>query len=102
MDLGRAVAMSLHEMNPGYRRQLLQIRHGETQGAIHHAVDGEAMLVRIDLGKLRGVLLHEMDRSRRDDPRIVLKRGVVRQVIEAVSCPATWGLVVHMQPLSRS
>ena len=94
--------MALHEMNPGYGRQPLQILHGETQGAIHHAVDGEAMLVRIDYGKLGGVLLHEVDRGRRDDSRIVLKRRVVGQVIEAVSGPTARGLAVDVLRLSRS
>src|SRR5258708_11289136 len=102
MARGRAVRVALDEMNPGYGRQLFQVRHGETQGAVHHAVDGEAMFVRIELGKLGGVLLHEMDRGRRDDARIVLKRGVVGQVIEAVSGPTARRLVVNVQPLRRS
>ena len=88
--------MALQEMNSGNRRQLLQIRHGETQRTIHHAVDREAMLLRIDLGKLGGVLLHEVKRGRCDDSRIVLKRGVVRHVIDAVSGPAARWLAVDV------
>ena len=88
--------MALQEMNPGNGRQLLQIRHGETQRTIHHAVDREAMLLRIDLGKLGGVLLHEVERGRCDDSRIVLKRGVVRHVIDAVSGPAARRLAVDV------
>src|ERR1700681_526900 len=48
------------------------------------------------------MLLHEVDRGRRDDARIILKRGVVGQVIEAVSGPAARGLVVHVLRLSGS
>ena len=88
--------MALDEMNPGYGRQLFQIIHGETQGTVHHAVDGEAMCVRIELGKLGGVLLHEVERRRRDDSRIILKRGVVRHVIDAVSGPAARWLAVDV------
>ena len=88
--------MALEEMNPGNGGQLLQIRHGETQRTINHAVDREAMLLRIDLGKLGGVLLHEVERGRCDDSRIVLKRGVVRHVIDAVSGPAARRLAVDV------
>ena len=100
MDRGRTVSMAFQEMNPGNGRQLLQIRHGETQRTIHHAVDREAMLLRIDLGKLGGVLLHEVERRRRDDSRIILKRGVVRHVIDAVSGSAARWLAVDMLRVS--
>jgi hypothetical protein len=88
--------MALQEMNPGYGRQLLEILHGETQRTIHHAVDREAMLLRIDLGKLGGVLLHEVERGRCDDSRIILKRGVVGHVIDAVSGPSARALAVDV------
>ena len=80
--------MALQEMHAGYGRQPLQILHGETQRTIHHAVDREAMLLQFDLGILGGMLLHEVELDRCDDSRIVLKRGVVRHVIDAVSGPA--------------
>jgi len=44
--------MAFQEMNPGYGRQPLQLVHRETQRTIHQAVDREAMLLRIDFGKL--------------------------------------------------
>ena len=94
--------MALHEMNPRYGRQLPQIVHAETQRTIHHAVDREAMLFLIDLGKLGGMLLHEVERGRCDDSRIILKRGVVGQVIEAVSGASARGLAVDVLRLSRS
>jgi len=68
MDHGIAVCVALQEMNPGYRRQALEIVHAETQRTIHQAVDREAMLLRIDLGEVGGVLLHEVEMGRRDDP----------------------------------
>jgi hypothetical protein len=46
-------------------------------------VDRQAMLLRIDFGKVGGVLLHEMEVRRRDDPRIVLERRVESDVINA-------------------
>jgi len=88
--------MALEEMNARNGRELLQIRHRETQRTIHQAVDREAMLLRVDLRKLGGVLLHEVKRRRRDDAGIVLKRGVVRHVIDAVSGPAARCLPVDV------
>ncbi len=80
--------MALHEMNPGYRRQALQIVHAETQRTIHHAVDREAMLRRIDVGEMGRVVLHEVELGRRDDSRIILKRRVVSDVINAEPGPS--------------
>src|ERR1700674_5325306 len=88
MDYARAVSLALQEMNPGYGRQALQLLQGETQRTIHHAVDREAMLLRIDVGQVGGVLLHEVEPGRCDDSRIILKRSVVSDVIDAHSGPA--------------
>ena len=88
VDHGRAVGMALHEMNPGYRRQALQIVHAETQRTIHQAVDRQAMLLRIDLGEVGGVLLHEVEVGRCDDSAIILKRRVESDVINAHSRPS--------------
>src|SRR3977135_3148369 len=74
-------------MNPGYGRQALEIVHAETQGTIHQAVDREAMLLRIDLGEVGGVLLHEVEMGRCDDSAVILKRSVERDVINAHSRP---------------
>ncbi len=86
--------MALHEMNPGYRRQALQIVHAETQRTIHHAVDREAMLRRIDVGEMGRVVLHEVERGRGDDSPIILKRRVVSDVIDAESGPSAQELAV--------
>src|SRR5882762_9036916 len=91
MDHRIAVRMALQEMNPGHGRQALEIVHAETHRTIHQAVDREAMLLRIDLGEVGGVLLHEMQLGRRDDSPIVLKRSVVSDVINAHSRPSARG-----------
>jgi len=70
-------------MNPGYRRQALEIVHAETHGTIDHAMDREAMLLGIDFGEVGGVLLHEVQRGWRDDSTVILKRSVVGDVIDA-------------------
>src|SRR5215471_16511490 len=80
--------MALQEMNPRHGRQALQIVHAKTQRTIHQAVDREAMLLRIDLGEVGGVLLHEVELSWRNDPCIILKRSVVSDVINAESGPS--------------
>jgi len=46
------------------------------------------MLLRIDLGEVGGVLLHEMEVGRRDDPRIILQRRVEGDVVNAHPHPA--------------
>ncbi len=91
MDDGIAVRMALQEMNPGHGRQALEIVHAETHGTIHQAVDREAMLLRIDLGEVGGVLLHEVKLGRSDDSPVVLKRGVERDVINTHSRPSARG-----------
>src|ERR1700674_5934658 len=87
MNHGRAVCMTLHEMNPGYGRQALQIINAETQRTIHHAVDREAMLLRIDVGQVGGVQLHEVEPGRCDHSRIFMKRSEVSDVINVPSDP---------------
>ena len=86
--------MALHEMNPGYRRQTLQIIHGQTERTIHQAVDREAMLLRIDFGEVRGVLLHEVQLGRCDDSPVILKWSVVSDVIDAHSRPSAQGVAL--------
>jgi hypothetical protein len=46
------------------------------------------MLLRIDLGEVGGMLLHEVQVGRRDDPPIILKRSVESDVINAHSRPS--------------
>src|SRR6202521_1457653 len=84
----RAVSLALQEMNPGYGRQALELLQRETQRTIHHAVDREAMLLRIDVGQEGGMVLHEVEPRRCDDSRIILKRSVVSDVINAHSGPS--------------
>ncbi len=81
--------MALKEVNPSHGRQPLEIVHAEIQGTIHHAVDRESMLLRIDIGEVGGVLLHEVERGRCNDSHIILKRSVVRDMINAESRPPT-------------
>src|SRR5262249_24449909 len=83
MDQGRAVGMALEEMHSGYRRQALELVHAEAQRTINQAVNREAMFLGIDLGKVRRVVLDEMEPGRCDDSRIVLIRSVVGDVIDA-------------------
>src|SRR5262245_41992004 len=77
--------MALQEMNPRHGRQALQIVHAETQRTIHQPVDREAMLLRIDLGEVGGVLLHEVEVGWCDDSAVILKRSVESDVINAHS-----------------
>jgi hypothetical protein len=46
------------------------------------------MLLRIDFGEVRGVLLHEVELGRCDDSPVILKWSVVSDVIDAHSRPA--------------
>src|SRR5205807_2238319 len=91
MDDARTVSLTLQEMHPGYRRQPLEIVHAETQRTIHQAMDREAMLLRIDLGEVGGVLLHEVELGRCDDSSVILKRSVEGDVINAHSHPPARG-----------
>ena len=86
--LGIAVGLALDEMNPGDRRHPLEVIHAEAQRTIHHAVDREAMFLRIDLGEVGGVQLHEVERGRRDDAGIILKRSEVGDVIDLPPDPS--------------
>ena len=52
------------------------------------------MLLRIDVGKVRGMLLHEMEMGRCYDSHIVLKRRVIGDVIDGHSRPAAQYLAV--------
>jgi hypothetical protein len=46
------------------------------------------MLLRIDLGEVGGVLLHEVEMGRCDDSAVILERSVERDVINAHSHPS--------------
>jgi hypothetical protein len=46
------------------------------------------MFLRIDLGEVGGVQLHEVKRGRCDDPRIILKRGEIGDVIDVPPDPS--------------
>jgi hypothetical protein len=96
VDHGGAVAMAFQEMNPGYRRQVFEIVHGEAQWTIHQAMDREPMFRRIDLGEVGRMVLHEVQLSRRDDPRVILQRRVIGDVIDAHSRAAARRIEVDM------
>jgi hypothetical protein len=94
MAHGRAVCMALQEVNPGHGRQAFEIVDAETQRTIHHAVDREPMLLHIDVGEVRRMILNEVERGRGNDARIILKRSVVGNVIDAESGPSAQELAV--------
>src|SRR5215467_14456982 len=107
MDQGRAVGMALQEMHPGYRRQALELVHGEAQRTIDQAMDREAMLLGIDLGEVGRVVLHKVEAGRRNDSHIVLQWGVVGDVIDAHSdatargyASRRWPVLVQVSSLS--
>ena len=60
MEHRRTISMALHEINPGYQRQALELLQGETQRTIDHAMDRKAVLLGIDVGQTGGVSLHEV------------------------------------------
>ena len=96
VDHGGAIAMAFQEMNPGDRRQALEIVHGEAQWAIHQAMDREPMFRRIDLGEMGRMVLHEVQLGRRDDPRVILQWRVIGDVVDAHSRAAARGIEMDM------
>ena len=67
-----AVPRALDKMNPRDRRQPLQLLHREHQGPVHHPVDHQPVLARINVRKARPSPSHEMERGRRDNSRRIL------------------------------
>ena len=64
------------------RGKPLQIIEAENQGTIHHAVNEQPMLCRIDVPRLVSVRNSEVQRSRRDHAQLVLNR-VSKTVVDS-------------------
>src|ERR1700730_16120208 len=62
-----AVSSALQKINSGYRRESLQFIHGKNERAIHHAVNREPVLLRVNVRKMRNVAGHEMERVSGND-----------------------------------
>src|SRR5436305_14376264 len=76
MGRSRTVSNALEKMNAGYVGEALQLVHGESQRAIHHAVDHETMLPGIDIrNKCATVRSHVVERGWRDNTDRILKRS---------------------------
>src|SRR5207249_12187684 len=61
MEHRRTISMALHKINPGYRRQALELLQGETQRTIDHAMDRKAVLLGTDVGRVRGASWHAVE-----------------------------------------
>ena len=72
----RPVCLALEVINPGYERKALQLLQGEDQGAVHHAMDHQTMLLRVDVRRFITVRRDPMKRGRCDDPYGILKRSI--------------------------
>ena len=71
----RSVPRALDEMKAGDGREALQVLHGEGQRTVHHAVDHETMLPRIDVREEGATSRrHVVERGWRDHPDRILKR----------------------------
>ena len=71
----RTVSKALDKMNARDVREALQFVHAERQRAVHHAVNHQAMLMRIDVGHKRAAMRRRVEQRRwRDDPDRILKR----------------------------
>ena len=56
-----AVSVALDEMKPRYRRKTFQLLQGENQRTIHHPMDHEPVLARIDIRRIVTMRKHEME-----------------------------------------
>ena len=54
------------------------------------------MLLRIDVGQVGGVQLHEVERGRCNDPRVILKRSEISDVINVPSDASARGITADM------
>ncbi len=71
----RPIPRTLDEMQAGDGGQALQVLHREGQRTVHHPVDQETMLPRIDLRDVGTTgRPHEVERGWRDHPHRILKR----------------------------
>src|SRR5712691_2352513 len=72
----RTVSDALEKMNAGYRREALQLVHGENQRTVHHPVNHQTMLLGIDVRNVKAAVgSHIMERGRRNNPYRLRKRS---------------------------
>ena len=76
-----AVAGAFEEVDARDRRQPLQLLHGEDQRPIDHAVNGQRVPGRIDLGDTAMMPL-EVQRGRRDDAVGLVQRRTARRLLQ--------------------
>jgi hypothetical protein len=63
-------------MNPGYRRETLQIRHAENQGTVYHPMDQQSMLLRVDVWNIEAtVCVQVMERRGGNNAHRILNRS---------------------------
>ena len=74
---GVAIGIALEEMSSGYRRQAIDVLHGENHRTVHHAVNQETMLLGVDVRRRVTVGIVVMERGRRDDPDQILNRELI-------------------------
>src|SRR5882762_1378077 len=80
------VRIALKKMNPGDRRQALQLIQSENQGMVDHPVDQETMFGWVDVRRLITVRDHEMQRGWCDDPDRILGGSPETEEIGRASC----------------
>src|SRR6266700_2441452 len=85
-----AISSALYKMDPRYRWEALQFIHRKNQRAVHHAVDHETVLARINVGEARTSARHEVERGWRDNSRRILKRS---QSLAHLAGGQTWNNV---------
>ena len=81
-----AVGIALEEMDARYRGHSLQLVERELEGTIHHTVQQQTMLLRIEIGDPLDVIHQKVKTGRRDDPVEILKRCHQRRVSERGRC----------------
>ena len=69
------VGIALQKIDPRHGWQTLQLIHRINQRVIHHSMDQQAMLLRIDIRNALNVVHQEMEAGRCDDPIQILKRS---------------------------
>src|SRR5436309_15143627 len=69
------VGIALQKIDPRHGWQTLQLIHRINQRVIHHSMDQQAMLLRIDIRNALHVVHQEMEAGRCDDPIQILKRS---------------------------
>ncbi len=83
----RPVADAFEKADPRHERKPPQLVHREHQRPIHHPLDHQGVLVRVDVGDAVVVLRREMERCRRDHPDQLGQRGAGARPLRNWPCP---------------